>query len=45
MNNIRLKLSPPWITYVHKLEALFDGDPLIAFNIDSSEPSVTLSVA
>ena len=34
MNNIRLKLSPPWITYVNQLKALFDGDPLIAFNED-----------
>lgn len=32
MDNVRLKLSPPWITYVNKLQALFDGDPLIAFN-------------
>ena len=43
MNDVRLKLSPPWITYINKLEALFDGDPAIAFNIDMSVPSVTLS--
>lgn len=34
MSDVRLKLSPPWITYVNKLQALFDGDPLIAFNRD-----------
>ena len=34
MADVRLKLSPPWVTYVNKLQALFDGDPLIAFNID-----------
>lgn len=43
MNDVRLKLSPPWITYINKLEALFDGDPQIAFNVDMSVPSVTLS--
>ena len=30
----RFKISPPWVIYVRKLEALFDGDPLIAFNVD-----------
>ena len=34
MNDVRLKLSPPWTLYIKKLEALFDPDPLIAFNID-----------
>ena len=42
---VRTKISPPWVTYVHKLTALFDGDPHIAFNIDWSVPSVVLSVA
>ena len=46
MNDVRLKLSPPWITYIHQLEALFDGDPLIAFNTgyDDNGPFVTLAV-
>ena len=46
MADIRLKLSPPWITYTNMLEALFDGDPLIAFNIGEDEdgPCVTLAV-
>ena len=43
MADVRLKLSPPWITYINKLEALFDGDPQLAFNIDMSVPSVTIS--
>ena len=46
MDNVRLKLSPPWITYVNQLEMLFDGDPLIAFNVDfqsDESPSVTLN--
>ena len=41
----RLKLSPPWITYINKLQALFDGDPEIAFNIkyNCEDPVVTLA--
>ena len=41
----RLKISPPWVTYINKLQALFDGDPQIAFNVnyDSGNPSVILS--
>lgn len=27
MADIRLKLSPPWVTYVNELKALFGGDP------------------
>lgn len=34
MNDVRLKLSPPWITYVNMLELMFDGDPQLAFNIN-----------
>ena len=37
----RMKLSPPWITYVNELQALFDGDPQIAFNI--APRSVTIA--
>ena len=43
MNEVRLKLAPPWITYINKLQALFDGDPQIAFNVDWSAPSVTIA--
>lgn len=43
MNDVRLKLSPPWITYINKLEALFDGDPQIAFNIDYENMTVVLA--
>ena len=34
MNDVKLKLLPPWTIYVKKLEALFDPDPMIAFNVD-----------
>ena len=43
MTEPRLKILPPWTITVRKLEALFDGDPLIAFNVDYSEPSVVLA--
>ena len=42
MTDVRLKILPPWSTYINKLEALFDGDPQIAFNVDwdGANPSV-----
>lgn len=43
MSDVRLKLAPPWITYVNKLEALFDPDPQLAFNIDYDEMTVTIA--
>ena len=45
MNDIRLKILPPWSIVIRKLEALFDGDPQIAFNTDFSgqHPSVVLA--
>lgn len=43
--SVKLKLSPPWVTYVNKLQALFDGDPQIAFNVnyESDDPTVVLA--
>ena len=43
MNVVRLKISPPWVTYINKLQALFDGDPAIAFNIDYDNMTVALA--
>lgn len=45
MSEARFKLSPPWVEYVNKMEALFDGDPQIAFNVDleGKEPKVALA--
>ena len=43
MNEPRLKILPPWTITIRKLEALFDGDPLIAFNVDYAEPSVVIA--
>ena len=35
MTDVRLKLAPPWITYVNMLQAIFDEDPQIAFNVNT----------
>ena len=45
MNDVRLKILPPWTIVIRKLEALFDGDPQIAFNTDFSglHPTVVLA--
>ena len=45
MNDVRLKILPPWTLTIRKLEALFDGDPQIAFNTDFSglHPAVVLA--
>lgn len=45
MNEPRLKILPPWTIVIRKLEALFDGDPQIAFNTNFSgaEPTVVLA--
>lgn len=45
MADTRLKILPPWTIAIRKLEALFDGDPQIAFNCDfyGVQPVVVLS--
>lgn len=46
MTDVRLKISPPWITHIHMIQALFDGDPQIACNVgtnESGEPFITLA--
>ena len=45
MTDIKLKLSPPWITFIHEIQALFDGDPQIACNVNvsSADPTIILS--
>ena len=45
MSDVRLKISPPWITYINKIQALFDGDPQIACNVSTSgaNPSIVLA--
>ena len=44
MEDIRLKLSPPWVTYVNELIALFGEDPEINIKYDNYETKVKLYV-
>lgn len=37
MTDTRLNILPPWSIYIHQLEALFDPDPQIAFNVNWGE--------
>lgn len=41
----KLKILPPWSIYIKKVEALFDGDPQIACNVDysGSAPKIILA--
>lgn len=45
MNDVRLKILPPWSITIEELIALFDGDSQMAFNCNFSgtNPSVTIS--
>lgn len=45
MNEPRLKILAPWAITINKFEALFDGDPQIACNVDysGSAPSIVLA--
>lgn len=45
MAEVRLKVLPPWSTYINKVQALFDGDPQIACNTDYSgaHPAIILA--
>ncbi len=44
MTDIRLKISPPWVTYVNQLIALFKEDPEIQIVYDNDEMEVKLFV-
>lgn len=42
MDNI--KLSPPWITFLHEVEALFERDPEVSVRYDDAEHIIKLYV-
>ena len=44
MSNLKLKLSPPWITYVNEVNALFGEDPDINITYDNSKMKLALYV-
>ena len=43
--SVRLKVSPPWITYINKIQAMFDGDPQIACNVNWSSENPEIIIA
>ena len=45
MTDVRLRILPPWYIYIKKMEALFDGDPQIACNVnwEGTNPSIVLA--
>lgn len=45
MKNIRMKLSPPWCTYISELTALFGEDPEIKINYDNFGRVIKLFVS
>lgn len=45
MSDVRLKILPPWSTYINMIVALFDGDPQIACNTDYSSASPKIILA
>ena len=45
MTKERLKISPPWVTFVNKINALFSNDPDIDIVYDNDERKVKLYVA
>lgn len=44
MTNVKFKISPPWILYVSKINALFANDPDITVEYDNDEIEVKLFV-
>lgn len=44
MENVRLKISPPWVTYVNEVTALFGNDPDIEIRYENAGPKVVVSV-
>ena len=45
MTKERLKISPPWVTFVNKINALFSNDPDIGIVYDNDKRKVKLYVA
>ena len=45
MNDVRLKISPPWITYLNMIEALFGcNQKNIAVNYDNEQKKIVIAV-
>lgn len=44
MTDVRLKIAPPWITYVNQVSQLFKHDPDIEINYNNDIPEVILTI-
>lgn len=44
MTSIRLKLAPPWVTFVNEIKALFGKDPQVSVAYDNNEVEVKLYI-
>lgn len=44
MTKIRIKLAPPWVTYVNEVKALFDEDPQVRVVYDNDTVELKLYV-
>lgn len=44
MQDLKLKISPPWVTTYNELKAMFDPDPDIEIEYDNDEREVTFIV-
>lgn len=44
MTDVRLKISPPWVTYVNELNALFKYDPDVSVEYDNDNTQVKIYV-
>lgn len=42
--NVRLKISPPWITYLNQIKVMFGNDPDIDVTYDNDEKEIKLLV-
>lgn len=44
MQDLKLKMSPPWVTIYNQINALFGPDPDILISYDNDEPKVIITV-
>ena len=44
MTTMRLKLAPPWVTFVNEVKALFDEDPQVRVVYDNDTVELKLYV-
>lgn len=44
MTDVRLKLAPPWVTYVNEIKALFEGDKDVRVTYDNDKVEINIYV-